>query len=255
MLGWSINLFRIRGIQISLNWLFFLLLAWVCMDGWKDGGIEGVEWGAALLGAFFFCILLHELGHSLVAMKFGIRVPRILLTPIGGMALFDSIPRKPYQEFLVTIAGPAVNFAIAALLWCFVDTPEGWIYDTSLSSPSDFGRTLLRWNIFVALFNLIPAFPMDGGRILRAMLASFMSYVRATFWAATVAKVLVVIAVGWAIYTQNYYYIILGIFIFRAGDIEYRNVKALAQHEAYLRDLLARRDQVPPAAEPPIINI
>jgi Zn-dependent protease len=255
MLGWSINLFRIRGIQISLNWLFFLLLAWVCMDGWHDSGIIGVGWAVALLTAFFFCILLHELGHSFVAMRFGVRVPRILMTPIGGMALFDRIPRKPYQELLITVAGPAVNFAIAGLLWCILPTPDGWFWDTSLSSLSDFGRELLRWNVLVALFNLIPCFPMDGGRILRAMLASFMSYVRATFWAATVAKVLVVIAVAVSIYRGDYYYVILGLFIFRAGDIEYRNVKMLDQHEAHLRELLARPPEPPPMGEPPVINI
>jgi len=254
MLGWSINLFRIRGIQISLNWLFFLLLAYVCNEGWKDSGMVGVGWGVALLAAFFFCILLHELGHSFVAMGFGIRVPRILMTPIGGMALFDSIPRKPYQELLITVAGPAVNFAIAGLLWCIVDTPDGWFWNTSLASLSDFGRTLLQWNIMVAFFNLIPAFPMDGGRILRAMLATVMPYVRATFWAATLAKVLVTIAVALSIYRQDYYYVILGLFIFRAGDIEYRNVKALDQHEARLREFLARQNEAPPQAEPPVLN-
>jgi Zn-dependent protease len=255
MLGWSINLFRIRGIQISLNWLFLLLLAWVCEDGWHDGGLMGVEWGVALLVAFFICILLHELGHSFVAMKFGVGVPKILLTPIGGMALFDKIPRKPYQEFLITLAGPAVNFAIAATLWCTLDLPDGWYSDSSLVSLSDFGRTLLLWNIWVALFNLIPAFPMDGGRILRAMLATQMSYLKATFWAASVAKVVTVVGVAAAIYFHDYYVVILAVFIFRAGEVEYRNVRALDHHEARLREFLASQSDPPPPSEPPVINI
>jgi Zn-dependent protease len=255
MLGWSINLFRVRGIQISLNWLFFLLLAWVCKDGWDDGGWVGVGWGMAVLVAFFICILLHELGHSLVAMRFGVRVPKILLTPIGGMALFDAIPRKPYQELLITVAGPAVNFAIAAALWCIVDFPDGWYSDPSLGSLSDFGRTLLLWNVRVALFNLIPAFPMDGGRILRAMLAMRMPYLRATFWAATLAKVITVIGVAVALYYGDYFAVVLGLFIFRAGDMEYRNVKALDLHEARLREFLARQHEVPPLGEPPVIDV
>jgi Zn-dependent protease len=254
MLGWSINLFRIRGIQIRLNWLFFLLLAWVCWDGWQDGGMQGLGWAMAVLVAFFVCILLHELGHSFVAMKFGVTVPRILLTPIGGMALFDSIPRKPYQELLITVGGPAVNFAIAAGLWCIVDFPDGWYSDPTLASLPDFGRTLLLWNIRVALFNLIPAFPMDGGRILRAMLAMRMSYVRATFWAATLAKVVTVVGVGVALYLGDYYVVILAAFIFRAGDIEYKNVKARDHHEAQLQEFLARQHEPPPATEPPMLN-
>jgi Zn-dependent protease len=252
MLGWSINLFRIRGIQISLNWLFFLLLAWVCRDGWHDAGAQGVYWSGATLVAFFACILLHELGHSLVAMGFGVRVRRIVLTPLGGMAQFDSIPRKPSQELLITIAGPAVNFAIAALLWIFVDFPEGW--ENSLASFADLGRLLLVWNIRIALFNLIPAFPMDGGRILRALLATTMPYVRATFWAATLGKVVTVLGVALALYFNYYIVVFIGIFIFYAGDAEYRAVRMMELQEAQWREMAARHYAGPPPGEPPVLS-
>jgi len=252
MLGWSINLFRIRGIQISLNWLFFLLLAWVCRDGWHDAGAQGLYWSAATLVAFFACILLHELGHSLVAMGFGVGVRRIVLTPLGGMAQFDSIPRKPSQELLITIAGPAVNFAIAALLWIFVDFPDGW--ENSLASFADLGRLLLVWNIRIALFNLIPAFPMDGGRILRALLATTMPYVRATFWAATLGKVVTVLGVALALYFNYYIVVLIGIFIFYAGDAEYRAVRMMELQEAQWREMAARHYAGPPPGEPPVLS-
>jgi Zn-dependent protease len=252
MLGWSINLFRIRGIQISLNWFFFLLLALVCRDGWHDAGAQGVYWSAATLVAFFVCILLHELGHSLVAMGFGVGVRRIVLTPLGGMAQFDSIPRKPSQELLITVAGPAVNFVIAGLLWMFVDFPDGW--ENSLGSFADLGRLLLVWNVRIALFNLIPAFPMDGGRILRALLATTMPYVRATFWAATLGKVVTVIGVALALYFHYYLVVFIGVFIFYAGDAEYRAVRMLELQEAQWREMAARHYAGPPPGEPPVLS-
>src|ERR1700733_11281440 len=101
MLGWSINLFRIRGIMISLHFSFLLLLAYVCDEGWKAAGVPGLWWSAAIFLAIFTCVVLHELGHSFTAMHFGVRVRRILLMPIGGMAEFDSIPRQPRHELLI----------------------------------------------------------------------------------------------------------------------------------------------------------
>src|SRR5471032_1711584 len=116
MLGWSINLFRVFGIQLAVHASFLLLLAYYGYDGWKDGGLIGLWWSLGLIVLFFVCVILHELGHSLTARRFGVQVPRILLLPIGGMAEFDRIPRKPSQELLITIAGPAVNFLLVILL-------------------------------------------------------------------------------------------------------------------------------------------
>ena len=127
MLGWSINLFRIRGIQLAVR-LGFILSSWggsPTTRTWatQDAGVSRhALWGVAtLLVTMFACVVLHELGHCFTGMRFGLRVRRILLMPIGGMAQFDSIPRKPSQELLMTIAGPAVNFVIAGILWLFVD--------------------------------------------------------------------------------------------------------------------------------------
>src|SRR5665213_777750 len=119
MLRWSINLFRVFGIQLAVHASFFLLLAYFGYDGWKDGGLLGLTWSLAVIILFFWCVVLHELGHSLTARRFGVRVPRILLLPIGGMAEFDRIPRNPSEELLITVAGPAVNFVLVGVLLPF----------------------------------------------------------------------------------------------------------------------------------------
>src|ERR1700722_1989354 len=106
MSGWSINLFRVRGIMISLHFTFFLLLAWVAYSGWQEDGVPGLLWSAGFLVAIFICVVLHEFGHAFMAMRFGVRTSRILVTLVGGIALLDSIPRRPIQEFLIAAAGP-----------------------------------------------------------------------------------------------------------------------------------------------------
>src|SRR5688572_146687 len=120
MLGWSMNLFRVRGIQLAVHFSFFLLLGVNAFVGWADSGRSGLFWHTAALLAFFTCVVLHELGHSFTAMRYGIGVRRILLMPIGGMAEFDSIPRQPARELWIRLAGPAVIFAFAGVRWLFL---------------------------------------------------------------------------------------------------------------------------------------
>jgi Zn-dependent protease len=254
MLGWSINLFRIRGIMISLHFTFLLLLAYVCEQGWKEAGVPGLWWSAGVFLAIFTCVVLHELGHSFTAMRFGVRVRRILLMPIGGMAEFDSIPRKPIHELLITVAGPAVNFAIAAVLWCVVSFPEGWDPSSLPSTPADLARLVFMANLIMGIFNLIPAFPMDGGRILRALLAMRLPYVRATYWAVTVAKVVTVVGFAAAVYFEAYFPAAICIMIFFFGEAEYRAVKRRELDEARLSEALSRLYRRSAAEEPPILN-
>jgi Zn-dependent protease len=261
MLRWSLNLFRIRGIQLSVHAFFFLLLFLNGFYGWADGGWIGVAWNSAVLVAFFGCVILHELGHSFTAMRFGIGVQRILLLPIGGMAEFDSIPREPRRELLITIAGPAVNFAIAALLWGFVPASD----EVSQYSIDGFIVQLFWANIFMGCFNFLPAFPMDGGRILRALLATRISYLRATFIAATVGKVLCVLAGLVALFGPE-----LGIgiieeplplvaalfaFIFVVGELEYRATRRREIDDAHQRAMLVRWYPIEPTVEePPLLT-
>jgi len=215
--------------------------------------MPGLLWSAGTFLAFFTCVVLHELGHSLTAMKFGVNVRRILLMPIGGMAEFDRIPKSPLQELLITAAGPAVNFVIAGLLWCLIDVPNGWSVAVATDSLMDLARTLLTWNLVMGFFNLIPAFPMDGGRILRAVLAMRLPYVRATYWAVTTAKIVAVPGIFAAFYLKQYFVAAIFIFILPAGEAEYRLVKRRENEEALWKESLLRHITNSKVPEPPIL--
>jgi Zn-dependent protease len=190
-------------------------------------------------------VVLHEFGHSFTAMHFGVGVRRILLLPIGGMAEFDAIPRQPSRELLITLAGPAVNFAIAGLLWAIVGVPDGFPGwppgNISVEvNAQGFGQLVLIWNLLMGLFNLLPAFPMDGGRILRALLATRMPYLRATWLAATVGKVLAGIGAVAFFYFNHPLTAGLFLFIFFAGEMEYRAVRQREIDDAHWRAVLTR---------------
>jgi Zn-dependent protease len=261
MLGWSINLFRVFGIQLAVHASFVLLLAYYGLDGWQSGGMPGLLWSLSLIVLFFVCVVLHELGHSLTARRYGVQVPRILLMPIGGMAEFDRIPRRPSAELLITAAGPAVNFAIVLLmlpafwhqLWSDEVVPE--------FSGVNLGVNLLVANMVMGVFNLLPVFPMDGGRIFRALLATKLNYLRATWWAATIGKVLALIfAVVAAFYFHRYMLAILFGFIFLAADSEYRMLLRREQEAAYWAEMARRMNLMspPPSGgdeppQPPVI--
>jgi Zn-dependent protease len=245
------NLFRVRGIQLAVHFSFFLLLAVNAFVGWADSAWSGLFWYTVALLAFFACVVLHELGHSFTAMHYGIGVRRILLMPIGGMAEFDHIPRQPCRELLITLAGPAVNFVIAAILWLLL--PASTSSETSEMSWVDFGHLLLQWNLLMGCFNLLPAFPMDGGRILRAGLATRLSYVRATFWAVSVGKVICVVGFGVAAFYEPMLMLLFG-FIFFVGEMEFRAVKRREIEDAHFRATLTRLYAVePPLEEPPVL--
>ena len=259
MLGWSMNLFRIRGIQLAVHFSFFLLLAVNAFDGWADAGWPGLIWSSALLITFFACVVLHELGHCFTAMHFGVTVPRILLLPIGGMAEFDGIPREPRQELLITIAGPAVNYLLAGLLWLALPAGAGLATggtESDLPTLLESAQILMQWNLAMGIFNLLPAFPMDGGRILRALLAIRMNYLRATLWAASIGKVLC--AIG-AIAAAFFHPLLsaLFVFIFFVGEMEYRAAKRREIEEAHLRAVLARLHAAAfegQSEEPPVLQ-
>jgi len=260
MLGWSINLFRVFGIQLAVHASFALLLAWFGWEGWQADGVVGMGWSMVLIVAFFACVVLHELGHSLTARRYGVHTRRILLMPIGGMAEMDRIPRRPSAELLITIAGPAVNYAIAAVLIVVMwrDLFSG--AETTGYGMKDLGFQLLVANLLMGTFNLLPVFPMDGGRILRALLATRLPYLRATWWAATVGKSLAgVLAVLALVWWDRPLLFFLFIFIFLAADSEYRHVLRREQEAAYYAELARRMAAAPPVdprdlpPDPPLI--
>jgi len=251
-------LFRVRGIQLAVHGSFFLLLAWIAYEGWQLGGWPTLFWCVGILLAFFVCVVLHELGHSFTAMAFGIGVSRILLMPIGGMAQFDDIPREPRRELLITLAGPAVNFLIAGLLWPIV----GLAADDGIPiTTRGFFQLLLHANLAMGCFNLLPVFPMDGGRILRAFLAWRMPYVRATYWASRVARVLAVVAIGTILFSpffgrwqERILPSVLFVFIGIVGELEYRATLRREREDEHWRASLARLYGPAPTAEPPPVS-
>ncbi len=178
------------GIGVYIHATFLLILGWVVLSHWLQGHtVAATVAGVVFMLALFGCILLHEFGHALMAKKYGIRTRDITLLPIGGVARLERMPDEPRQELWVALAGPAVNVVIAAALYAWLtlsDTLEP-LGSLGLASGS-FWERLMVLNVFVVVFNLIPAFPMDGGRVLRALLAMRLEYTRATQIAATVGQ-------------------------------------------------------------------
>lgn len=275
MLNGSIRLFRIAGIQLSLHWTFLLLLAYYASEGWSEAarfggsGLTGAIDSASSILLLFVFVILHEFGHAFAARHYGIAVPRILLLPIGGMAQMSAIPPNPWQEFVITIAGPAVNFAVVGAMMIVAPFPSeqlGGFVRAFLGLPVKGGVDLhIGWpqfvmimNLFMGGFNLIPVFPMDGGRLLRAALASRLPYVKATFVAVNIAKVLavagIIAALFWFKPPRITTALLFG-FIFIAGQAEYRMVKRREEEDAEWRrmlDELHARALAARAAPPPL---
>ena len=189
---WSYQLGRFFGIDVRIHLTFFLLLAWVGLSALLQGGLLASLVNMLLVAAVFAFVVLHEYGHALTARHFGIRTRQITLYPIGGMAMLERMPQRPYQQLLVALAGPAVNFVLAGVIAALMGIGgTSFVY-------GDSALGLLFWaNVIMGSFNLLPALPMDGGRVLRALLASRMQPAKATALAARVAKF---VAVGMAVY-------------------------------------------------------
>ncbi|HEX7078555.1 MAG TPA: site-2 protease family protein [Candidatus Eisenbacteria bacterium] len=189
---WSWQIAKVAGIPVRIHATFGLILLWVFFTDLSAGlGIARALLGVALVLSVFGCVVLHELGHALTARRYGVRTRDITLLPIGGVARLERIPERPSQEIAVALAGPAVNLVIAAAIFL----PLALRYSAEppasvLALQGTFLVQLLAINVFLAIFNLIPAFPMDGGRVLRALLATRFEYVRATQIAANVGQVI-----------------------------------------------------------------
>jgi len=179
---WSWNIGAIAGINVRIHATFLLLLGWVATSYWLAGhGATVMLAGVSFIVALFGCVLLHELGHAMAARQFGIQTADITLLPIGGVARLERMPEEPRKELWIALAGPAVNVAIAVVLDFWIALTHQWEPLTGLRvATGPMVDRLLVANVWLVLFNLIPAFPMDGGRILRALLASRMSYPKAT---------------------------------------------------------------------------
>lgn len=187
---WSWRLGKIAGIDVYVHFTFLILLIWVAVSHYlHEGSLSQALGGLLFILSLFLIVVLHELGHALAARRYGIRTKDITLLPIGGVARLERIPEKPKQELVVALAGPLVNIVIAASLYLGLMLREGFAsFDDTIRVGGSFIQQMFWINIFLAGFNLLPAFPMDGGRVLRALLAMRMDYVEATQLAARIGQ-------------------------------------------------------------------
>lgn len=231
----SVRIARLFGIEIRAHVTFVLLLALAALDFGQSGGARGAVFGVLLVLALFACITLHELGHSLVARRFGAQVREIVLLPIGGVARLQREPRGPVAELLTAIAGPLVNVVIAlglGIAWMSrvgtVPDPGQLAEHLARPTPNTFLLWLMASNALLALFNMLPALPMDGGRVLRATLSFFMSRARATTIAAGIGQALAVGMIGFGLMARPPQILlsVIGLFVFFAAGQERRAVRA-----------------------------
>jgi Zn-dependent protease/CBS domain-containing protein len=187
---WSITIGRVGGTEVKIHITFILFLAWIAFSGWSRGGPAAALDSTLFIVLLFACVVLHEFGHIAAARRYGIRTPEVTLLPIGGVASLQRLPSDPAQELVVALAGPAVNLVIGLVLIAALGSAQPsdlqHIDDPKLSL---LGRLAIA-NIFLVVFNLIPAFPMDGGRVLHALLAMRVGGPRATEIAARIGQAL-----------------------------------------------------------------
>ncbi len=220
---WSWQIAKVAGIPIRIHATFVLLIVWVFVQNMTTGvGVFAALAAAGFILAVFGCIVLHELGHALTARRYGIKTRDITLLPIGGVARLERIPERPRHEILVALAGPAVNVVIAAVLLGIMTlmwhiTPARLL---ELNFRGGFLVQLFAINVYIVLFNMIPAFPMDGGRVLRALLATRLDYVRATQIAAGIGQGIAVLFAVVGVMAPNPYLFLIALFVFLAAGQE-----------------------------------
>ena len=226
MLGKSYRLADIAGIRVQVHWSFFLLVGWVLISTFMTGaGILNAVLQTTFLLVLFGCVVLHEFGHAFAARLFRIPTRDITLLPIGGVARLERMPRKPWQEIVVALAGPAVNVVIVAVLWLLAGSSvrtDNWM--AVAIGEGGFWQRVMFVNVMLIVFNMLPAFPMDGGRVLRGSLAIFVEYAQATRIAAIVGQTC---AVGFAILGLygNPMLLLLAAFIYISAAAESRQVQ------------------------------
>ncbi|MBC5775777.1 site-2 protease family protein [Pontibacter sp. KCTC 32443] len=235
---WSLTLGRVAGIKILVHWTFVLLLGWVAFtEAQRGNDLNTILLAIGFILSVFFCVVLHELGHALTAKRYGIKTRMITLLPIGGVASLEQMPENPKQELLIALAGPAVNVVIAFILWIALPALQSVPSDEFFMriTPANFLYLLLFVNVMLVLFNAIPAFPMDGGRVLRALLAFKLGRVRATQIASNLGQLLAILFVFYGFFT-NPFLILIGLFVFFGAYTE----NMIVQHLDFLRGHLVR---------------
>lgn len=244
------TLFKVFDIDVRVHWSFILILAWGAFiySAGPAGPLLGAIYGILIILLLFVCVTLHEFGHALVAKRFGIKVPHITLLPIGGVASLERMPDKPLHEFLIAIAGPLVNFAIAVLIFPLLlitgnlpslalGNAAAILSGSQAPTVATFLLFLFYTNIALGAFNLLPAFPMDGGRVLRAILAFGISYVDATRIAVFVGRLMAVLFALWGILNRDIFFLLIAFFVYVGGGSEREAVES----KAVLRNVKANQ--------------
>jgi Zn-dependent protease len=203
-MGWSWRIGRVKGIDVDIHVTFLIFLAWIAFSNYRaSGDLTYVASGLLFTLALFGIVVLHELGHALAARRYGIRTRAITLLPIGGVASLERMPRKPRQELVVALAGPAVNVVLAAAIYVLLNLGAGLAPVSDVFRAGTSFLSQLFWvNVSLAIFNLIPAFPMDGGRVLRALLAMRLGHARATQVAAMIGQLMAIVFLFLGIFTN-----------------------------------------------------
>ncbi len=245
---WSLKIANIGGTELRVHVTFFLLLIWIAASSWAQGGGAAALYGVVFVCLIFLSVVLHEFGHAIAAQRYGIRTPDITLLPIGGLARLERLPERPGQELVVALAGPAVNVVIAAalvlLLGARFDLSDMAAIEAASSSLT--GR-IAAVNVMLVLFNLIPAFPLDGGRVLRALLTMSVDRPRATLIAARVGQAfaLAFAAIG---LMGNPFLVLISIFLFFAAEAEsdQESKRALASRRLAQDAMVSRFEHLTP---------
>ncbi|MDQ3864952.1 MAG: site-2 protease family protein, partial [Actinomycetota bacterium] len=234
-MGGSFKIGRAFGIDVRVHWSFFLILVFFGYLAFTRSG----DFGDALVTvgivvALFFCVLLHEFGHSVVAIRLGSEVQDITLLPIGGLARMKSLPERPIDEVKVAVAGPLVNVVLAPIFFGLAVLFEG-----DLATPTDIfsgvgslGQVFAALgtiNVALVVFNMIPAFPMDGGRVLRGLLATRLGPVRATDISSTIGQGFAVLFILFGFFSNNFLLAIVGFFVFLGASGEAQLVRQREQ--------------------------
>ncbi|MCB0593820.1 MAG: site-2 protease family protein [Lewinellaceae bacterium] len=240
----AVQIAKFFGIPVQVHWTFVLIFVYVFYEGMGKSLSWGeMGWIMVFVLALFACVVLHEYGHALTARRFGVDTRDIILSPIGGVARLDRLPEQPMHEFLVAIAGPLVNIAIGAVLSFipllsseesrqnFINFFMQVLYPQSnffVSDPSPFQYFvfgLVALNVVLAVFNLLPAFPMDGGRVLRALLSLRLGRMRATQIAVYIGQLIAVLLMAYGLWNFHFITALIGLFVFVTAANEYRMVK------------------------------
>ena len=217
---WSVNIGAIAGTAVRIHITFLLFLAFIAAAGYVSGGAAGAWNSVVFMVLLFLCVLAHEFGHIFTARAFGVATPDVTLLPIGGVARLERIPEAPREEFLIAMAGPLVNVVIALGLMAFAGASVSGRHLAAVESVQvSMVDRLAAVNIFLAVFNLIPAFPMDGGRVLRALLSARLGFTRATEIAATIGQWFA-FALGFLGLFGNPLLIFIAIFVYLAAASE-----------------------------------